>query len=124
MSQQALAEAMNELGFSWHQTTVAKTEAAERPLRLNEIAALATALSSSASQLIDGDNLVVHDLGDASGFEGQRLRNLIRARARLAELREEMQRHRDRIEVLSAERKKVDAELRLLQTQLRPERKK
>lgn len=41
LSQGAVASAMNERGFSWRQTTVAKTEAADRPVLFAEVAALA-----------------------------------------------------------------------------------
>src|SRR5688500_12823306 len=44
LTQAELAEAMQGLGHSWIQTTVAKTEAAARPLRLNEVADLAHVL--------------------------------------------------------------------------------
>jgi transcriptional regulator with XRE-family HTH domain len=41
LSQGAVAAAMNDRGFSWRQTTVAKTEAADRPVLFAEVAALA-----------------------------------------------------------------------------------
>lgn len=41
MSQEALALAMREAGFPWRQTTAAKTEAGDRPVRVNEASALA-----------------------------------------------------------------------------------
>ena len=44
MSQEQLSEEMRRLGHSWHQTTVVKTEAAGRPLRLNELTDLARIL--------------------------------------------------------------------------------
>jgi transcriptional regulator with XRE-family HTH domain len=37
---------------SWHQTTVARIEAAKRPLRLNEVAALAALYGVSVEQLL------------------------------------------------------------------------
>ena len=48
----ALANAMNVLGHSWHQTTVVKTEAAGRPLRLNEVTDLADVLGVEVSYLL------------------------------------------------------------------------
>ena len=51
MSQEALADEMRRLGHSWHQTTVAKTEIAGRPLRLNELTDLARILGVRASHL-------------------------------------------------------------------------
>ena len=36
VTQAELAGEMRRAGFNWHQTTVAKTEAAQRPVRVNE----------------------------------------------------------------------------------------
>lgn len=52
LSQDALARAMRALGYSWQQTTVAKTEAAERPLRINELTDLAHALGVTITDLL------------------------------------------------------------------------
>lgn len=41
LSQGAVASAMHDRGFSWRQTTVAKSEAADRPVLFSEVAALA-----------------------------------------------------------------------------------
>src|SRR5215203_3571511 len=51
MSQETVAYEMRRLGHSWHQTTVAKTEIAGRPLRLNELTDLARILRVRASHL-------------------------------------------------------------------------
>jgi transcriptional regulator with XRE-family HTH domain len=40
-SQQEVANRMNAFGFNWQQSTVGKTETAQRPLRVNELTALA-----------------------------------------------------------------------------------
>jgi transcriptional regulator with XRE-family HTH domain len=52
LTQAALANAMKALGYNWLQTTVAKTEAAERPLRLNEATDLAGVLGVETSYLL------------------------------------------------------------------------
>jgi transcriptional regulator with XRE-family HTH domain len=52
LTQAALAKAMKALGYSWLQTTVAKTEAAERPLRLNEATDLAGVLGVEVGYLL------------------------------------------------------------------------
>jgi transcriptional regulator with XRE-family HTH domain len=52
LTQAALAKAMQALGYNWLQTTVAKTEAAERPLRLNEATALAGVLGIETEYLL------------------------------------------------------------------------
>lgn len=50
-SQADLAAGMDGLGYAWHQTTVAKTEAARRPLRVDELVALAEVLGVSIDAL-------------------------------------------------------------------------
>lgn len=52
LTQAVLAERVAEQGLNWHQTTVAKTERADRPLRLNEVEALARALGHPLLDLI------------------------------------------------------------------------
>lgn len=56
LTQVELAEAMHGLGHSWIQTTVAKTEAANRPLRLNEVADLAKILGMSVPDMVSTKN--------------------------------------------------------------------
>ena len=72
MSQEAVADAMRKLGHSWHQTTVAKTEIAGRPLRLNELTDLARVLMVRASHLAATETdfkleMVQNDVVAASG---------------------------------------------------------
>jgi transcriptional regulator with XRE-family HTH domain len=55
LTQAQLAEAMQGLGHSWIQTTVAKTEAADRPLRVNELADLARVLDVRVPELVSTD---------------------------------------------------------------------
>jgi hypothetical protein len=55
MSQEQLSEEMRRYGHSWHQTTVAKTEVAGRPLRLNELTDLARILQVRTSHLAATD---------------------------------------------------------------------
>ncbi len=52
LSQQQVADAMVGLGFSWRQTTVAKTEAAERPVPVGEVYALAGLLGVGIHDLL------------------------------------------------------------------------
>lgn len=51
-SQDELARRMRSAGFSWLQSTVAKTEAADRPIRVDEAASLATILGVDIADLI------------------------------------------------------------------------
>lgn len=51
-SQEDVAQRMTKLGFSWRQSTVAKTEAADRPIRVNEAAALATIFAVNLGELV------------------------------------------------------------------------
>ena len=52
-SQAELAARLQSTLPAWAQTTVAKTESASRPIRLNEVAALATVLGVALHELID-----------------------------------------------------------------------
>jgi transcriptional regulator with XRE-family HTH domain len=51
-SQEELARRMSALGFSWVQTTAAKTELANRPIRVNEAVALARLLGLTFERLL------------------------------------------------------------------------
>lgn len=55
-SQQELAEALKDAGVSWHQTTVAKVERGERPLKMTEAVAVAYALGMVKLDEVLGDN--------------------------------------------------------------------
>jgi transcriptional regulator with XRE-family HTH domain len=52
VSQAELGEALAKYGFPMHQTTVAKLEAADRPIRVNEAAALARIFKVPLAQLM------------------------------------------------------------------------
>jgi transcriptional regulator with XRE-family HTH domain len=63
LSQGALAIEMRRRGYSgWQQSTIAKLEAASRPLRVNELADLAAVLRTTVPEL----------LGETSGREWER----------------------------------------------------
>ncbi|MEV6662756.1 helix-turn-helix domain-containing protein [Streptomyces nigra] len=51
-SQQELARRMADKGYSWRQTTVAKTEAADRPIRVNEVQGLAVVFGVTVNDLL------------------------------------------------------------------------
>jgi transcriptional regulator with XRE-family HTH domain len=77
LTQADVAEAMQGLGHSWIQTTVAKTEAADRPLRLNEVADLAKILGVRVPQLVstrtDWDLQVIQGQLERWGVHAMRL---------------------------------------------------
>lgn len=52
-SQEQLASAMTDLGVTMHQTTVAKVEAAARPIRVNEAAVFAAVLGVRLVDLLE-----------------------------------------------------------------------
>lgn len=54
LKQQDVADKMNEAGFKFHQTQVAKVERGERPVRVNEWFAIANALGIDAEALLEG----------------------------------------------------------------------
>lgn len=76
-SQADLAKRMSQLGPAWHQTTVAKTERAERELKYSEVRALAEALSIPLERLLDlevggdGTNVVAELHGDLQKLEAE-----------------------------------------------------
>ena len=72
MTQAELAALVADYGLNWHQTTVAKTERADRPLRLNEVQALADALRLPVLELLRGEEPAFE--GDAA--EAQRALDL------------------------------------------------
>ena len=51
-TQAELAREMRRAGFNWHQTTVAKTEAAQRPIRVNEADHVAAIFGVSLIELM------------------------------------------------------------------------
>ncbi|MEU6295048.1 helix-turn-helix domain-containing protein [Streptomyces erythrochromogenes] len=52
LSQDGLAKAMAECGFNWRQTTVAKTEAADRPVLFAEVVALSRILKTGIDEFL------------------------------------------------------------------------
>ena len=54
-TQDELATHMRALGFSWRQSTAAKTEVADRPVRLNEAVALASLFEVALDELVKPD---------------------------------------------------------------------
>lgn len=54
LTQGQLAERMTQLGFSMHQTAVAKIELGQRPVRVNEVVAFAAALRVPVTDLLPG----------------------------------------------------------------------
>lgn len=96
-SQEELARVMQEAGFKWQQTTVAKTETGKRPVRLNEAYALATHFGVTVDDLISLDLLGDEEFGE--GMHAFRVAVSMAAAGKL------------RFEALMAHRDAVDAEL-------------
>lgn len=63
-SQEEVARRMSAHGFTWHQTTVGRTESAARPLRVNEAVALAVIFEVPVSQLLVPMTLRVADIDE------------------------------------------------------------
>ncbi len=77
-SQAGLAAAMRSLGHSWGQSTVAKSEAATRPVTVGEAQALADALSTTVGALYGEDPCADPNTG------ADLIADLVWTRARLA----------------------------------------
>ena len=93
MSQEQLSEEMRRVGHSWHQTTVAKTEVAGRPLRLNELTDLARILGVRASHLAATETdmkleMVQNDVVSFSGHAARLQAEIDELTERLAEKKE------------------------------------
>lgn len=63
LSQRALSERMRAAGFRWHQTTANKTEAADRPVPVEEAVALAQIFGVTVDELVraPGDERPLQD---------------------------------------------------------------
>lgn len=70
-TQADLAREMSELGHPWRQSTVAKTEAAERPIRVNELWSLAVALGAAVGDLLGSQDDAVRRFHALLAAEGQ-----------------------------------------------------
>lgn len=69
---------MNACGFSWRQTTVAKTEAADRPVLFTEVVALSRILERDLHTFLS-DRTELDDLIDEFGREAEQAREKVRA---------------------------------------------
>jgi DNA repair ATPase RecN len=99
MSQEQVSEEMRRLGHSWHQTTVAKTEVAGRPLRLNELTDLARILRVRTSHLAATETdmkmeMVQNDVVAYSGHVARLQAEIDELTVRLAEKKETFERVR------------------------------
>jgi len=77
-TQQEVANRMRKLGYSWQQSTIGKIEAAQRPLRLNELADLAATLGVSVTHFLR-PNPAADESTDLEAVERE-IRDLLKAR--------------------------------------------
>lgn len=113
---------MTDQGYSWRQTTVAKTEGADRPIRVNEMLGLARAFGLQIADLltvpiddVDVANAaaLVADMAAAAAVARQRVdeyeRALDKARAEEARITTELEERRAeyRRAVATAEERKA-----------------
>ena len=126
-SQEYVARSMGARGFTWHQTTVGRTERAQRPLRLNEAVALAalfgvplhSLLSPTAMRAAEIDQEIARSETEQKMFEeryvaaGKELEKLegphIAAKLKVARLEQELERIRSHLETLRLLRDQVAA---------------
>jgi len=117
-SQEQVASQMRALGHGWQQTTVTKTEAADRPIRLNEAASLAALLDLGVD-----DVLMSVQAGDPDRLrhierkkQNLRVKTVLLLQAEVA-LRDEAAHVRHRAEVVEQERIKAHTEIRKLEAE-------
>lgn len=88
-SQSDLADRMQALGFdSWRQSTVAKVEAGERPLRLAEALAIAGLFETTIPQMVTPDQRLRDSFAETLNRTAEVVAARHRHAAALAELRE------------------------------------
>lgn len=98
-SQQDVARAMSARGFSWLQTTVAKTEAGQRPFRVNEFISLCAVLGMDASEVISSaqSGVDARSLERSAKIRARRM-DVLRAESALQAAREEVARAKDTLQ--------------------------
>lgn len=119
-SQQELATRMRDQGQPWRQTTVAKTEAADRPIRVNEAASLAAVFGITVGDLL---TVPIDDYHLASAtVHLAEVRTLAEAaQQRVSELERAHQYATDQLEEARLEHRRRLAELQRAQEQYRAE---
>lgn len=91
-SQQDLARHMSdEYGLRWHQTTIAKIEAGQRPIGLNEAAALADVFQITGTQLLTPVAARPDEIWELEAHEQQLVDASVSLEAELAETIKEQQ---------------------------------
>ncbi|MFI9610356.1 helix-turn-helix domain-containing protein [Streptomyces sp. NPDC052023] len=103
-SQQELARRMHDKGYSWRQTTVAKTEAADRPIRVNEVQGLAIVFGVTVNDLLA---VPIDDY------------EMLGAASRLTELRTLAEAANQRVLELRRTRERVDQEVEAAEEECR-----
>jgi len=86
MTQKQLAERMTRRGFSIRQTTIAKIEAGQRPVRVNEAVALANILAVELGDLVD-DPVASGEAAELSAEHRRLLREVFELEAQVNSLR-------------------------------------
>lgn len=82
-SQDQLARLMQEAGFKWGQTTVAKTESGGRPVRVNEAVALAHLFGLTVNDLLPLVSLLNEEHDLAQDYQAFRLAVALATSSRL-----------------------------------------
>ncbi|MEU3000222.1 helix-turn-helix transcriptional regulator [Streptomyces sp. NPDC006995] len=82
-SQQSLAEAMGAYGFAWRQTTVAKVEAADRPVLFTEVLALSHILARPVDYFFEAPDAIQVAIEEATRDVELALRRYHEAQASL-----------------------------------------
>lgn len=92
-SQKELAARMNAAGFSWRQTTAAKVEAGERPVPVEEVAALAAIFNVRVENLFsEKRNPLTERLQALVVRRGSLLREVEAGKRRVEEIESELER--------------------------------
>lgn len=104
-SQQEVAERMRSYGYAWSQATVTRLEAASRPIRLNELADLASLFGVPMIQVLD------------AWFPGPGSDDLHALEAEIVRLSEERERVHDQMLAASEQAAQLRADLQERETE-------
>jgi hypothetical protein len=112
---------MSAYGYDWHQTTVGRVEAAQRPLRLNEAAAMAALFEVPIDRLMwTNRDLTPEEIDAELGEVKQRLHD---AQREWLKVQNEESVARQRLEEATARRDEVSATMSTLRGRLEALRK-
>lgn len=115
-SQEEVAQRMSAYGYDWHQTTVGRIEAAQRPLRLNEAADMCRLFGVALERLMWPDPDLAPEEIDAAITDVKR--RYAASQQEWVAARNHEDKTRERLQNLMEERKVAEATMSTLRAEL------